>query len=224
MLYVIMGRQGSGKTALKNELVNNYGVIPIVTTTTRKPRSGEIDGVDYHFTDKDTFNKMINEDKILEFIELNGNMYGTSIQALSVVNKNPGKDYVIVLDPEGMSKIIAVADVMDFVLCPIEVYASTDTRIKRMIEGRGDDFDVDSCNAREKEEDERFSTKHLKDLGLLFSSNRNESAYERISSENCSIEAMASIALNYANIRSTLGETLARCKADANANIHLLDV
>lgn len=54
MLIAITGKTGSGKTALRKN-IEKHGFSPIITTTTRSPRAGEIEGIDYNFMSKDCF-------------------------------------------------------------------------------------------------------------------------------------------------------------------------
>lgn len=86
----------------KNEL-NKIGIFKKITTsTTRKPRSNEVDGVDYYFFDVKTFKKMIKEDYFLEYANVFGNLYGTLKNEL---NKECSQNRIIVMDPQGMTKI-----------------------------------------------------------------------------------------------------------------------
>ncbi|MCQ4088002.1 guanylate kinase [Saccharibacillus sp. JS10] len=73
-LIVFQGPSASGKTTLQAALE-----LPrIVTWTSRAPRSGEVDGVDYHFTSRSTLETMMQEGKMLETSEYRGHLYGTS--------------------------------------------------------------------------------------------------------------------------------------------------
>ena len=56
--------------------------------TTRDPREGEVDEINYHFTTEDEFQKMVDEGKFLEHATVHGNLYGTSIQAVNEVRKS----------------------------------------------------------------------------------------------------------------------------------------
>lgn len=66
-----------------------------VSNTTRGPRKGEVDGVDYHFTTVDQFKTMIEESKFIEWAQFSGNYYGTSIKAVADVAQ---KERVCILD------------------------------------------------------------------------------------------------------------------------------
>lgn len=96
MLITITGPSGSGKTSLLKELINNGVGNRIVTTTTREPRRGEQDGVDYYFVEKDKFNK----EEMAEYTEFNGNLYGTAkTEIRNAISSD--KVYLVILDRRG---------------------------------------------------------------------------------------------------------------------------
>ena len=77
-LFVISGCSGVGKGTVINEFMKrNKDFILSVSCTTRNPRQGEVDGVNYFFITKEQFEKNIQEDKFLEYAQFAGNYYGT---------------------------------------------------------------------------------------------------------------------------------------------------
>ena len=77
-LFVISGCSGVGKgTVINRFMERNEDFILSVSCTTRKPRSGEIDGINYFFLTKEEFEKNIRDDKFLEHAQFAGNYYGT---------------------------------------------------------------------------------------------------------------------------------------------------
>lgn len=77
-LLVISGPSGCGKgTICKKILERNEKLVFSVSATTRMPRRGEIDGVNYFFIDEERFNKMVEKDEFLEYANVHGNLYGT---------------------------------------------------------------------------------------------------------------------------------------------------
>lgn len=78
-LFVISGCSGVGKgTVLKEFMKRNSDKFMLsVSCTTRKPRTGEVDGVNYFFISKEEFEKAVKEDKFLEYAQFAGNFYGT---------------------------------------------------------------------------------------------------------------------------------------------------
>ena len=78
-LFIVLGPSGVGKgTLLKGFLENNQNIIYSISTTTRQPRVGEENGVQYFFETIDNFKAMIERDEFLEWAEFSGNFYGTS--------------------------------------------------------------------------------------------------------------------------------------------------
>lgn len=76
-LVVISGPSGAGKTSVCKALKADPRVEFSVSATTRSMRAGEQDGVDYHFLDRDEFERRVDAGAFLEWAEYNGNLYGT---------------------------------------------------------------------------------------------------------------------------------------------------
>ena len=78
-LFVVVAPSGAGKTTLVTGLLKREPNIKLsMSYTTRKPREGEVDGVDYHFVAREKFEKMIGAGEFLEYANVYGNYYGTS--------------------------------------------------------------------------------------------------------------------------------------------------
>jgi guanylate kinase len=78
-LFAVVAPSGAGKTSLVNELLKRHPNVHLsISYTTRPPRDGEVDGRDYHFVDRPTFEKMIAAGDFLEYANVYGNYYGTS--------------------------------------------------------------------------------------------------------------------------------------------------
>ena len=93
---VLSSPSGAGKTTITKKISQKYPKIKIsISHTTRKPRSNEIDGVDYHFVSKDKFENLIKENKFYEYAKIFDNYYGTSKQS---VNKLHEENYDVVFD------------------------------------------------------------------------------------------------------------------------------
>lgn len=78
LLVIVSSPSGAGKTTLCHRLMDEFPVIRFsVSYTTRTPRPGERDGVDYRFVDGDTFQRMVEAGEFAEWAEVHGNRYGT---------------------------------------------------------------------------------------------------------------------------------------------------
>jgi len=78
-LFVVVAPSGAGKTSLVNELLRRDGRMRLsISYTTRAPREGEAHGREYHFVDRNTFERMIASGDFLEHANVYGNYYGTS--------------------------------------------------------------------------------------------------------------------------------------------------
>lgn len=100
-IYVISGPSGAGKSSLISglkEILPDLGYS--VSHTTRKPRGGEVNGVDYHFVDRERFQRMIKEGSFVEWAEVYNDLYGTSFSSLRS-HTEKGIDVVLDLDVQG---------------------------------------------------------------------------------------------------------------------------
>lgn len=104
-LFVISGSSGVGKgTLLKKLLERNSELEVSISATTRNPRPGEVDGVNYFFTNKEEFKKAVENKEFLEWAEFNGNYYGTK-QAWVERNLNKGKNLILEIETKGALQI-----------------------------------------------------------------------------------------------------------------------
>lgn len=100
-IYIVTGPSGAGKSTLLRRLIQEDANLQFsVSHTTRQPRKGEVDGVDYHFTDVTTFQNMIAADAFLEWAEVHSNYYGTS-KAQITQRLEQGGDVVVDVDVQG---------------------------------------------------------------------------------------------------------------------------
>lgn len=100
ILTVISGFSGSGKGTVVKELIKKYGYVVSVSATTRAPRPGERDGIEYFFVSKDDFLAKIREDGFLEHAEFVGNYYGTPAGYVDEM-LNMGKDVILEIEVNG---------------------------------------------------------------------------------------------------------------------------
>jgi guanylate kinase len=104
-LFVITAPSGAGKTSLIDAVMKDDPSLKIsVSFTTRKPRPGEKDGVDYHFVDERTFQAMRERGDFLESAHVHGNHYGTAKQViLDAVAR--GDDIILEIDWQGAQQV-----------------------------------------------------------------------------------------------------------------------
>ncbi len=104
-LFVISGSSGVGKGTLLKQLVQRNPELEVsISATTRNPRPGEVDGVNYFFTSKEDFLKEVENGDFLEWAEFNGNYYGTK-QAWVERNLNKGRNLILEIETKGALQI-----------------------------------------------------------------------------------------------------------------------
>ena len=104
-LFVISGSSGVGKgTVLKGFLEKNPNFMLSISCTTRAPRKGEVDGVNYFFLTKEEFQNCIDNDKFLEWAEFAGNRYGTKKKYIQQCLEE-GKDIILEIDTQGALQV-----------------------------------------------------------------------------------------------------------------------
>lgn len=107
LLVVLSGPSGSGKgTVLKQAMRSDPNIEVSVSVTTRAPREGEIDGVNYYFLTPEAFQNLLAEDGLLEWAEFCGNFYGTPREKIER-RLNEGKDVVLEIEVQGAMKVRA---------------------------------------------------------------------------------------------------------------------
>jgi guanylate kinase len=105
-LFVVSAPSGAGKTTLCKALREIYSDIRYsVSHTTRKPRQGEKDGIDYHFTDKKEFFHLRDRDCWAEWAEVHGHYYGTLAKNLEQALSN-GHDILLDIDVQGTIQLL----------------------------------------------------------------------------------------------------------------------
>ncbi len=132
-LMVVSGPAGVGKGTLVSELIRlNEQTLLSVSATTRAPRPGEEDGVQYWFKDRQSFEQMIHEDQLLEWVEYCGNYYGTPVDHVTA-SVAEGKIVILEIEVEGALNIRRIFPdaVLVFILPP-----DLET-LKKRLSGRG---------------------------------------------------------------------------------------
>ena len=105
LLIVISGPSGVGKdTLIKRLLELDRNLRYSVSCTTRPPRPGEVDGVDYTFVSRERFQQLIDEGAFLEYAEYDGNLYGTLIERVERA-RAAGHDIVLKIEVQGAEQV-----------------------------------------------------------------------------------------------------------------------
>ena len=119
MLFVISGPAGAGKTEIVKRLIQKHPDVRLsVSCTTRAPRPGEVDGVNYHFVTEERFKALVDEGAFYEWAHVHQNHYGT---LKSTVQKelSEGHDLILEIDVQGCLQAMALdPDVTGIFVCP----------------------------------------------------------------------------------------------------------
>lgn len=130
-MIILLGASASGKSTLQKALINTGNFEKIVTYTTRPPRQGEKDGVDYHFISEEEFQYLKDKDFFVETATYRDWYYGTA-------KKDCMKDnnFIAVLTPAGLRALKRIG------INPTSIYLKVDRRsLMKMILQRGDNID-----------------------------------------------------------------------------------
>ncbi len=189
LLIVVSAPSGCGKGTLLAEVLKNDNFYYSVSATTRAPREGEVNGVNYHFTSKEDFEKLIASGGVLEYARYCGNYYGTPRKAVED-KLAEGRDVILEIEVQGAMKIKQSCPeaVFVFILPPsVETLKerlekrgteTADVIAKRVAEARGeiekaynydyvivnDDLDTAVSEFIKAVEAEKLTVKHSKDL------------------------------------------------------------
>jgi guanylate kinase len=172
LMFILSSPSGAGKTTIARRLLASVpGICMSVSVTTRPMRAGEVAGKDYHFTDRASFDRMVQDGEFLEWAEVFGNCYGTPKAQIKAGLKD-GQDFLFDIDWQGTQQLYQrmETDVVRVFLLPPSIAAldkrlrSRGTDSEEVIQGRmarakseishwdGYDYvvvndDIDSCYA-----------------------------------------------------------------------------
>lgn len=140
LLIVLSGPSGVGKGTVRKKVFKDesLNLAYSISMTTRQPRNMERDGVDYFFVDLETFRKMIEENKFLEYTYFVGNYYGTPLEYVEKL-RNEGKNVFLEIEIEGAKEVLSKCqgdDVISIFLIPPSL-----EELERRIRGRRSETD-----------------------------------------------------------------------------------
>jgi guanylate kinase len=134
-VFVITGPSGVGKGTLITELLEAIPELELsVSATTREPREGEVDGVDYHFLSQEEFERRVEAGEFLEHAEYSGNRYGTLREAVDS-RLAEGKSVVLEIEVQGARQIReAMPEAVQIFIAP-----PSEKDLRARLEARGTD-------------------------------------------------------------------------------------
>lgn len=137
LMFVLSSPSGAGKTTLSRRLLAEDRSITLsVSATTRPPRKGEIDGVDYYFVTPERFAEMVNGDELLEWATVFGNRYGTPRAPVEAA-LHAGRDVLFDIDWQGTQQLQqtdAASDLVRVFILPPDL-----AELERRLTGRATD-------------------------------------------------------------------------------------
>jgi guanylate kinase len=134
LLLILSSPSGAGKTTLTRMLLQRCPDLDFsVSHTTRKPRASEVEGRDYYFVTQEQFLALASQNAFLEWAEVHGNLYGTSIAEIERARATPGcRGMVFDIDYQGARQIKSkVADVVSVFVVPPSL-----AELERRLRGR----------------------------------------------------------------------------------------
>jgi guanylate kinase len=146
MLVILSGVSGAGKDTIKKELIQTMeNVVSLPSYTSRGPRPGEVEGVQYHFISKEEFEKKIKENEFYEYDLHHDNYYGTSIKLMNEKIQS-GKIIVKDIEVNGTENLIRLLK-NETKLVTIFLRVEED-ELRRRLKNRGDNLTEEEINLR----------------------------------------------------------------------------
>ena len=173
IMVILSSPSGAGKTTITKKIQQKYQSFKIsVSHTTRKPRSNEVDGVDYNFVTHEEFKKFIEEKKFYEYAKIFDNYYGTSKQSVDELIKT--NDIIFDIDWQGTKQLSQFKnlDLIKIYLIP----PSKDELKKRLVKRNQDS--TGEVERRFKAFDDDI--KHWKDYDYVLVNENLEICYKQI--------------------------------------------
>ena len=129
LMLVVSGPAGSGKGTVNGMLMKREDFAFSVSATTRQPRPGEIDGVNYHYVSREEFLARIESGDMLEYTEYCGNFYGTPLKEAKEV-LDSGKNLILEIEVEGARTVKAKYPDAVLVLLLPPTYSEQEARLR----------------------------------------------------------------------------------------------
>ena len=130
LMIVVSAPSGCGKGTVLNEILKDKNFYYSVSATTRAPREGEADGVNYHFITKAEFEKLIAENGMLEYAKYCDNYYGTPKEILEK-KMNEGIDVILEIEVQGAMQVKRLCPEAVFIFIAPPSIAELERRLKK---------------------------------------------------------------------------------------------
>lgn len=164
---ILVGKSASGKDAVRKQILKISSYKSVISTTSRPPREGEQEGIDYYFISKDKFIELIEDGAFAEYRKYNAIdkndesvvwYYGTRKD-----NKyNEKSKYIIILDLDGARSFIDFYGADNCRVCYI--FCNDEERERRAKEGREKDFKQKEWNRRLEDDNKKFALKRFVEM------------------------------------------------------------
>ena len=195
LLIVVSGPAGSGKGTVNAHLLRSGDFVYSVSATTRAPRPGEVDGVNYHFISRDEFLERIERGDMLEYTEYCGNFYGTPKKEAEDVLAS-GKNLILEIEVEGAQNVKKKYPDAVLVLLLPPSYSVQESRLR----GRGTETE-EKIRLRLERAKEEITFANVYDYVVYNHDGRDTDAADEIraivTAEKCSVTRNPKIAENY---------------------------
>lgn len=137
-LIVVSGPSGVGKSSIIDAVLDRTASVFSVSATTREPRTGEVDGADYHFVSRERFLDAIAASEVLEWAEYGGNLYGTLREPVQAAIAE-GSNVILDIENEGAKQVRqAFPDAVLIFISPPDL-----DELEARLRGRGDTPEAD---------------------------------------------------------------------------------
>ncbi len=136
LLLILSSPSGTGKTTLARKLLESFPDLRFsISHTTRAPRGREVDGRDYHFVDRNEFERLVRAGGFVEWAEVHGNLYGTSADEIARAKAAGAGGMIFDIDYQGARQIRAkLPEVVGVFILPPSM-----PELERRLRGRGTD-------------------------------------------------------------------------------------
>ena len=182
IVFVISGPAGVGKTTLCDRLLGEFSdtMKKVVTATTRKPRTGEVNGQDYYFLRRDEFFKQVDQGAFIEYECVHDNYYGTLKETIFSEIQNSDGDLLLNIDVNGASSLKEFAKInklLQGIVFSVFVNPASMEQLRERLLNRGSD-DIAEIEKRMKTADREIEKRGQFDF--ILSSEGREEDYEKL--------------------------------------------